>query len=162
MSAPRDRSALVAGGGLLALGIVLIASNLRPTVTSVAPLLPQIRLDVGLSSTAAALLTATPVLCFGLLAPFAPRLADRVGMERALAAVLATIVVGLLIRVGPSTLTLFGGTIVAGGAIAIGNVLLPALVKRDFPAQSGAITGAYTMALQVSAALAAGVSVPVA
>ena len=66
------------------------------------------------------------------------------------------------IRVGPSSLTLFAGTILAGGAIAIGNVLLPALVKRDFPTRAGAITGGYTMALQISAALAAGLSVPVA
>src|SRR3954471_24270112 len=120
-----DRSSVLGGGVLLALGIILVAANLRPTVTSVAALLPQIRLDVGLSSTAAALLTATPVLCFGLLAPFAPRIADRFGMERTLALVLAAIGVGLLLRVGPSVLTLFGGTILAGGAIAMGNVLLP-------------------------------------
>src|SRR6185369_48004 len=147
---------------LVALGVILIAANLRPTVTSVAPLLPQIRLDLGLSSTAASLLTATPVLCFGLLAPFAPRIAERLGMERTLGLVLLTIAVGLVARVGPSSLTLFGGTIVAGGAIAVGNVLLPALVKRDFPSRAGAITGAYTMALQISAAVAAGVSVPIA
>jgi CP family cyanate transporter-like MFS transporter len=150
------------GSALLALGIILIAANLRPTVTSVASLLPQIRLDLGLSAAAASLLTATPVICFGLFAPFAPRIADRIGMERALAAVLGTIAVGLVLRIGPSPLTLFAGTIVAGAAIAVGNVLLPALVKRDFPTRSGAITGSYTMALQISAALAAGLSVPVA
>lgn len=156
------RTALATGGGLLAVGLILIAANLRPTVTSVAPLLPQIRADLGLSSAAASLLTATPVLCFGLLAPFAPRLADRLGMERTLGLVLLTVTVGLLVRVGPTTLTLFGGTVLAGGAIALGNVLLPALVKRDFPTRAGAITGAYTMALQIGAALAAGLSVPIA
>src|SRR4051794_3232698 len=157
-----DRPSVLGGGVLLALGIILIASNLRPTVTSVAPLLPQLRLDLGLSTTAAALLTATPVLCFGLLAPFAPRIADRFGMERTLGLVLLLIAVGLVVRVGPVPATLFAGTVIAGGAIAIGNVLLPALVKRDFPARSGALTGVYTMALQTSAALAAGLSVPIA
>jgi len=147
---------------LLAAGIVLIAANLRPAVTSIAALLPEIRLDLGLSSAAASLLTAAPVLCFGLLAPLAPRLADRLGMERTLGLALAVLAGGLLIRVGPSAGTLFAGTIVAGGAIAIANVLLPALIKRDFPSRAGAITGAYTTALQIAAAAAAGLSVPIA
>ena len=107
------RAPVVTGTMLVALGVILIAANLRPTVTSVAPLLPQIRLDLGLTSTAASLLTATPVLCFGLLAPFAPRIAERLGMERTLGVVLLTIAFGLVVRVGPSSLTLFGGTILA-------------------------------------------------
>jgi CP family cyanate transporter-like MFS transporter len=109
-----SRAVLAHGSLLVAVGVVLIAANLRPAVTSVAPLLPQMRADLGLASTAAALLTATPVLCFGLLAPFAPRIADRLGMERTLGVVLLAIAAGLLIRVGPSVLTLFGGTILAG------------------------------------------------
>lgn len=147
---------------LVGIGVILIAGNLRPAVTSVASLLTEIRLDLGLSPSIAALLTAAPVLCFGLLAPFAPRLADRFGMERALGLVLVTLALGLLIRVGPNEATLFGGTIVVGGAIAIGNVLLPALIKRDFPTRAGAMTGAYVMALQTAAALGAGLSVPIA
>lgn len=147
---------------LVAVGIILIAGNLRPAVTSVASLLTEIRLNVGLSSTTAALLTAAPVVCFGLLAPFAPRLADRLGIERTLGLVLAGIALGLMIRVGPDEAALFAGTFVAGGAIAIGNVLLPALIKRDFPRRAGALTGAYVTALQIAAALAAGVSVPIA
>jgi CP family cyanate transporter-like MFS transporter len=162
MSGSSARATVAHGSLLVAIGVVLIAANLRPTVTSVAPLLPQIRADLGLASAAAALLTATPVVCFGLLAPFAPRLADRLGMERTLGAVLLAVAIGLVVRVGAGTILLFAGTILAGGAIAIGNVLLPALVKRDFPTRAGAITGTYTMALQVSAAAAAGLSVPVA
>ncbi len=147
---------------LVAAGIVLIAGNLRPAVTSIASLLTEIRLDVGLSSTMAAFLTAAPVLCFGLVAPFAPRLADRLGIERTLGLVLVAIVTGLLVRVGPNVLTLFVGTIIAGSAIAMGNVLLPALIKRDFPTRAGAMTGAYVMSLQIAAAVAAGLSVPIA
>lgn len=147
---------------LVAAGIVLFAGNLRPAVTSIASLLTEIRLDVGLSSTMAAFLTAAPVVCFGLVAPFAPRLADRLGIERTLGLVLAAIVTGLVVRVGPSVLTLFAGTIIVGSAIAMGNVLLPALIKRDFPARAGAMTGAYVMSLQIAAAVAAGLSVPIA
>jgi CP family cyanate transporter-like MFS transporter len=148
--------------GFLAIGIVLIAANLRPPVTSVSTLLSQIRPDLGLSSTAAALLSAAPVLCFGLLAPFAPRIADRLGMEPTLGLVLALVAVGLVVRIGPNALTLFGGTVLVGGAIALGNVLLPALIKRDFPGRTGALTGAYVTSLTIAASLAAGVSVPIA
>src|SRR3989304_2636021 len=162
MPPPPARSAPARGLLLVAVGVVLVAANLRPTVTSVAPLLTQIRLDLGLSSATAALLTATPVLCFGLLAPFAPRIADRLGIERTLGLVLLAIAACLAIRIGPDSLALFAGTILAGGAIALGNVLLPALTKRDFPTRAGPLTGPYTMALQVSAAVAAGLSVPVA
>jgi CP family cyanate transporter-like MFS transporter len=160
MSTPGARTA-VHGSLLVAIGVVLIAANLRPTVTSVAPLLPQIRADLGLASAGAALLTATPVVCFGLLAPFAPRIADRLGMERTLGLVLLAVAGALVLRVGGDALLLFAGTVLAGSAIAIGNVLLPALVKRDFPTRAGALTGAYTTALQIAAA-AAGASVPIA
>ena len=149
-------------GIFVAIGIVLIGGILRPAVTSVASLLTEIRLDIGLSSTTAALLTAAPVICFGLLAPFAPRLADRLGIERTLGLVLAALAAGLLVRVSGGDLTLFLGTIVVGGAIAVGNVLLPALIKRDFPGRVGAMTGAYVASLQIAAALAAGASVPIA
>ena len=162
MPTSSDRSPIVHGAALVALGVILIAGNLRPAVSSVAPLLPELRLDLGLSSTVAALLTATPVICFGLLAPFAPRLADRLGIERTLGLVLLAVVVGLVVRAAAGALLLFGGTVLVGGAIAIGNVLLPALVKRDFPTRAGALTGAYTMSLQISAALAAGLTVPIA
>ena len=147
---------------LLAVGVVLVAANLRPAISAVGPLLSDIRLDLGLSRTAAALLTATPVVCFGLLAPLGPRLADRFGLERVLGAVLGGIVLGSLIRVGPSSVTLFSGTIVLGGAIALANVLLPALIKRDFPDRAGLLTGAYVTALTVAASAAAGLTVPIA
>ena len=162
MPNPSSRRGSPQTGLLVAVGIVLIAANLRPAVTSVASLLTEIRLDLGLSSTTAALLTAAPVICFGLLAPFAPRLADRLGIERTLGLVLAALAAGLVVRVSGGDLTLFLGTIVVGGAIAIGNVLLPALIKRDFPNRVGAMTGAYVASLQVAAAVAAGASVPIA
>jgi CP family cyanate transporter-like MFS transporter len=106
-------------------------------------------------------LTAVPVLCLGALAATAPALARRWGMEPVVALLLATLVGALLLRVVAGTGALFAGTVVASGAIAIGNVLLPALIKRDFPASQGLMMGVYTMALSGSAALAAGVTVPV-
>lgn len=146
---------------LLVLGIVLLAANLRPALTSVASLIGQIRADTGLSNGAAGLLTALPLLAFGLLAPSAPRLARRFGMERTLLASLIALAAGILLRSQGAVAALFFGTAVLGAAIAVGNVLLPALVKREFPERVGFMTSVYVTALAISAALAAGVSLPI-
>jgi CP family cyanate transporter-like MFS transporter len=147
---------------LLAVGMVLVAANLRAAASSVGPLLDRIRDDLGLSSTAAGALTTLPVLCFGLVAPLGPALARRIGYQAAVGAALASVVAGLAIRLIPGIAPLYLGTTVAGAGIAVGNVLLPVLVRRSFHEHAGAMTGIYTTALVGSAALAASVSVPLA
>jgi CP family cyanate transporter-like MFS transporter len=126
----------------------------------VGPVLDDVRTDLELSGTTAALLVSLPVLCLGVLATLAPRLARRWGMEPVLTVVLAAIAAGLQLRVLGNVGLLFAGTVLASGAIAVGNVLLPALIKRDFPQHSGTMIGVYTMALSGSAAVAAAATVP--
>jgi len=142
------------------LGIVLLAANLRPALTGVAPLIGQIRADTGISNGVAGLLTTLPLLTFGLLSPIAPRAARRFGMERVLLACLLVLTAGILLRWAGAAL--FLGTVVLGAAIAVANVLLPSLVKREFPEHAGPMTSVYSSSLGISAALAAGVSVPLA
>jgi CP family cyanate transporter-like MFS transporter len=147
---------------LLAISMVLLAANLRPAAAAVGPLLDRIRADTGLSATGAGVLTTLPVLCFGALAPLAPALVRRLGERTTAAVALAVLLFGLLVRLVPGLGFLFFGTAVAGAAIAVGNVLLPILVRRNFPDRVGLLTGMYTTALVGFAALAAGISVPVA
>jgi MFS transporter, CP family, cyanate transporter len=146
---------------LLGLTIALVAANLRPALASVGPVLADLRAGLGLSGTAAAVLTAVPVVCLGVVAATAPGLARRWGMEPIVAAVLGVLIAALLARVAAGPVVLFAGTIVASGAIAVANVLLPAVIKRDFPTGSGLMMGVYTMALAGSAAVAAGSTVPI-
>jgi CP family cyanate transporter-like MFS transporter len=146
---------------LLAFGVLLIAANLRPAVTSVGPVLPEIGAEYRLSGVALALLAAAPLICFGVLAPLAPVLAARLGVDRTLGLVVAAILLGLVIRVGPGSALLFGGTVLIGGAIAIGNVLLPALLKREF-GRPGLMTGLYATVLGLTGSVAAGATVPLA
>ncbi|MFF3641173.1 CynX/NimT family MFS transporter [Streptomyces sp. NPDC002564] len=145
----------------LALGVVLLALNLRPALVAVSPLADTIRDDSGMSAAATSLLTALPLLCFGLLAPVAPRLGRRLGMERVLLATMVLICAGTALRLLDSVVALFAGTVVIGAGIAVANVLLPGLIKRDFPAKAGLMTGLYSMSLFGGAALAAGVTLPV-
>ncbi len=140
--------------------VVLAAFNLRPAVASVGPILPEVQADLGLSGTAAAVLTMLPVLCFGIMAGVAPLLADRAGIEPVLAAASIVLAVALLARVADGVPALFTGTAVAGGAIAVANVLLPPLIKRDFPRRTGLLMGLYSTTLSASAAVAAATTVP--
>jgi CP family cyanate transporter-like MFS transporter len=145
-----------------AVAIALLAANLRPAVVGMSPLLPDVQAGAGLSGSGAGVLSALPVLCFGLVAPLAPVLARRVGIERALLVALVVLCCGFAVRSAGPPVALFAGAVVVGSAIAIGNVLLPSLVKRDFAARTGLMTGLYTMALAGGAALAAGLTVPLA
>jgi CP family cyanate transporter-like MFS transporter len=145
---------------VLGVVVALVAMNLRPAVASVGPVLPEMRADVPLSGTGAAVLTFLPVLCFGVFAAAAPRLARRAGIEMTLLVVVTAVAIGLAVRVLEGPVLLFVGTVVAGGAIAIGNVLVPPLVKRDFPDRTGLMMGVYTMTVSGSAAVAAGLTVP--
>jgi CP family cyanate transporter-like MFS transporter len=118
---------------VLAVAVGLVAANLRPALASVGPVLEDVRSDLALSGTSAALVVSLPVLCLGALASIAPRLARRWGMEPVITIVLVAIGTGLSVRVLGQTGALFAGTVIASGAIAVANVLLPALIKRDFP-----------------------------
>jgi CP family cyanate transporter-like MFS transporter len=145
---------------LLLLGLVLVALNLRPALSSMSPLLGAVSESLGLSGSTAGLLTTLPVLCLGLFAPLAPILARRFGSERVVLGILLTLAAGLVVRSSLGTAGLFLGSIIAGASIGIIGVLLPGIVKRDFPRQAGTMTGVYTMALCLGAAIAAGSTVP--
>src|SRR5450830_573666 len=151
---------LVSRPWLLLLGLVLVALNLRPALSSLSPLLSEVSSSLGLSAARAGLLTTLPVLCLGLFAPLAPILARRFSAERVVLGILLTLAAGILLRSAFGEVGLFAGSLIAGASIGIIGVLLPGIVKRDFAKQAGTMTGVYTMALCLGAALAAGATVP--
>ncbi len=145
---------------LLLLGLVLVALKLRPALSSMAPLLGEVSRNLGLSAAQAGLLTTLPVLCLGLFAPLAPVLARRFGAERVVLGILLTLGGGIVLRSSFGEVGLFAGSILAGASIGVIGVLLPGIVKRDFAKHAGTMTGVYTMALCLGAAMAAGATVP--
>ena len=156
----QQRPALVCRPWLLLLGLILVALNLRPALSSMAPLLSEVSKSLGLSAAQAGLLTTLPVLCLGLFAPLAPVLARRFGAERVVLGILLTLAAGIILRSSFGQVGLFAGSILAGASIGVIGVLLPGIVKRDFAKQAGTMTGIYTMALCLGAAMAAGATVP--
>ncbi|MDO3681218.1 CynX/NimT family MFS transporter [Paenibacillus ehimensis] len=150
-----------AGLSLLILGIVLIAANLRAPLTAVGPIIGEIRGETGISNTWAGMMTTLPLLAFALLSPLSPRIARRLGMEHTLFAGLIVLLAGILLRSLSSVAALFAGTALIGIAIAVSNVLVPALIKREFPNNVGTMTGIYSVSMNLCAAIASGVSIPI-
>lgn len=142
--------------------MILVGLNLRPALSSLAPLLPRIASEGQLSVLTLSLLTTLPVLCLGLFAPVAPWLARRLGMERSLALALIVLSFGLALRGLSSAPALYMGTLLIGAAIGVLGTLLPALVKRELADSADLMTGVYTMALCLGGALGAGLSIPLA
>jgi CP family cyanate transporter-like MFS transporter len=151
------------GGGLFALtALVLAALNLRLAVTSVGPVLAEIRAGLGMSAAVAGLLTSLPVVCFAVFGFAAPRLARRFGTAAVVAAGLSLLTLGLVIRAyvpGTALFVLLSGVAMAG--IAVVNVLMPVVVKERFPGHVGTVTGVYTVALNLGATTAAAATVPI-
>jgi CP family cyanate transporter-like MFS transporter len=144
---------VIAGGALLIVAVVLTALNLRPTVTSMGALLDQVRTALGASAAWASVLTTAPPLCFAAAGVFAPWLRRRVGMVAAVGSAVLVLAVGLVVRVLDGQAVVLAGTFFACIGIAIGNVLIPVVIKESFPARVGLVTGVYTAALQGGAAL---------
>ncbi|MEZ7491269.1 MFS transporter [Pseudoalteromonas distincta] len=142
---PKSRFA----GILLVLGILLIAANLRATFTGIAPVLEQIINHFGLSASQAGFLTTLPLIAFAVVSPMAATLAKKQGLERTLFVALLFILAGVAARVINTSAMLFVGTAIIGVGIAIANVLLPSLIKRDFPAKVALMTSAYVLTMGV-------------
>jgi CP family cyanate transporter-like MFS transporter len=148
--------------GYAFIGVLLIAVNLRVSFVSVGPVLSNISSDLGLSSAAAGFLTGLPLIAFAAFSPLAPGFASRLGLDRALWMSLLILASGLVLRSVPVPGFIWLGTALIGLAIAFLNVLVPSLVKRDFPARVSQLTGSYTATQAAFAAMGAAVVVPVA
>ncbi|HEV2844723.1 MAG TPA: MFS transporter [Thermoanaerobaculia bacterium] len=138
-----------------------VAVNQRPAIVAVAPLVEELRADTGISATLAGLLATLPVLCFAVFAPITPHVARQVGLERAVGASLIMLSAGIALRLFPPLALLYAGSLLAGIAIAVSNVLIPAYIKRRF-ARPGLMMGCYTAAMSLGAAAAAGMTLPMA
>ncbi|WP_260980959.1 MFS transporter [Curtobacterium pusillum] len=157
-TAPARRGILAAW--YVGAGLLLIALNLRMGVASVGPVLGAIERSLHLSPSAASLLTTIPVFAFGAFAFLTPVLTRRVGLHRLLGLTMAALALGIALRLEPHGWALYGGTVLAGAAIAVANVLMPAAIKTDFAHRVGLVMGLYSTALFLSAAIASAAVVP--
>lgn len=144
----------------LLLGILLIAANLRAPITSLGPVLAQLQEYFALTPAAAGFLNAMPLIIFACASPLAPRLTRTIGLERALFVALCLIGSGCIVRSAGLSGCLWTGTLMLSLGIAIANVLIVPLVKKEFPHQAALCIGLYAATMALMAALASGVSAP--
>lgn len=147
---------------LLICGIILISATMRAPLTSVGPLVGAIRDQLHLSNAMAGSITTLPLIAFALFSPFAPGLARRFGMRPVLFFAILVLGAGILLRSASGSVSLFMGTALLGVAIAVCNVLMPALVKREFPGRIGSVTGIYSVSMNLFGAIGSGISIPIA
>ena len=143
-------------------GVLLVASTLRGTFTGAGPLLGDIGQAFGLGASQAGFLITLPLLAFFVVSPFAARLARAIGLERAIFLALVAMIAGVAIRSAGPLWALYLGSMTLGAGIAIGNTLLPSLLKRDFPDQITRLTTLYAITMGVASAGASAVMVPLA
>src|SRR5690554_156714 len=134
---------------VLILGIIFIATNLRAPISALGPVLEAIIEQFALTPTQAGMLTTLPLLAFAMGSPLAAALAKRIGVELSLFLALLLIAVGVASRLVDSAAMLFIGTAVIGVGIALGNVLLPSVIKRDFPSQLAVMTATYVLVMGI-------------
>ena len=146
---------------LLILGMSMVAFNLRPSISSVPPLLEVIKNDLGLSYSGVSLLTTIPTLSMGIFALLAFPMSQIFGREKSIFYAVSLISIGTAARIWGSNLSLLLlTTILLGIGIAVAQTLLPSFVKVNFPKNTSLITGVYTTSLTIGAAAAAGLTVP--
>ncbi|WP_318207075.1 MULTISPECIES: MFS transporter [unclassified Streptomyces] len=147
--------------GLVTVGLVLAALNLRPAITSLGALLEEVSAGLHMSGTVAGVLTSVPPLCFAVFGITAPRLARRFGPAAVVCAGMAAIFTGLILRpFAGGTVGFLAASALALMGIAVSNVLMPVIVKRYFPDRIGSMTGLYSMALALGTSMAAAATVP--
>ena len=147
---------------LLIIGIIFISTTLRAPLTAVGPIISYIRDGLDISNVLAGFITTIPLLAFAIVSPLVPKIARRFGMEMTLFLAILLLAVGIIVRsLGTPSLLLIGTGLI-GVAIAFGNVLLPSFIKLKFPYQLGLMTGAFTVSMNLSAGIGAGISYPIA
>jgi CP family cyanate transporter-like MFS transporter len=161
--APPTSGSSQRGPLLIGVAIVLTGLNLRTAVTSVGPVLHELEQGLGISSGLAGLVTTMPVLCFAAIGFAGPTLSARFRDSHVLSAALVSMAAGLVVRaVAPSFWLFLVGTVLAMVGGALGNVLLPSLVKRHFPGRTGLLVGAYSTAMSLGATVGAVSTAPIA
>ncbi|MET0768025.1 MAG: MFS transporter, partial [Aeromicrobium sp.] len=149
------------GRWLVGAAIVLLALNLRVVIASLGAVLPAVREDLGMSTTTAGVLTTLPVLCFALIGFGSGGIVRRLGLHRTTAALLTVLSAGLAVRtlVDDSALFLVVTAVALAGA-AVGNIVLPPLVKLHFPDRVPLISSLYGAALMAGATISSAATVP--
>lgn len=145
---------------IIFLGIIFVSFNLRAPITSVGPIIDLIQAQYNLNSSMAGFITTLPLLAFAIFSPFVAKINHKIGHGLTMFAGLLLIIIGELVRSYTNVYGLFIGTISIGIGIAIGNVLIPSVIKHKFKKNVGSVISIYITSMCIFAALGSGLSIP--
>ena len=143
------------------LGIIFVSFNLRAPITSVGPVIDLIQEQYKLNSSMAGFITTLPLLAFAIFSPIVAKINHKFGHGKTMFAGLILIILGLMLRSYLQVFGLFAGTIFIGIGIAIGNVLIPSVIKHKFKKNAGSVISIYITSMCIFAAIGSGVSIPI-
>lgn len=136
--------------------LVLIGLNMRPLLTSIGPLLPQLRAASGMSFTLASLLTALPMIAMGGLALAGGWINRHVRERDSVAIGLLMITLGALLReLAPHSVVLLSSALLGGIGIGVIQVVMPTVIKRQFQRRMPQVMGLWSAALMGGGGLGA-------
>ncbi|ETY75694.1 CynX/NimT family MFS transporter [Lactiplantibacillus fabifermentans] len=142
----------------LTLGMMLAATNMRLPITMMPGLISSLKKTLGLPSSMAGLLTTIPLLTFAVMSPIIARWGRRFGNEWTIYGMLIILALGSYLRVIPAIPLLFLGTLLVGIGADGGNVLIPAIIKDNFPDKIEVATSQYTISMLLIGSLGTGIS----
>lgn len=145
----------------LILGIFLLGACMRTPITSIPSMLNSIADGIGVKSTSLGILTTLPLICFGLISPFVPKISAKLGNEVTIALTMILLTAGSYLRIFNIS-SLFIGTLLVGVALTFINVLLPALITDNLPTKIGTMTSLYILSMATFSSIGAGISSPLA
>ena len=142
--------------GLMLLVLMLIGINMRPLLTSIGPLLPQLQQASGMGFSLVSLLTAIPVIAMGLLALASPWTQRHISESRGIVLSLMMIASGAALReFTPHSGLLLSSALLGGIGIGIIQATIPAVIKRQFPHRTPQVMGLWSAALMGGGGLGA-------
>lgn len=147
---------------LMLIALIGLAINLRSPLTSLSPIIGELQMDLGISSTMAGLLTTIPILCFGILTPLASGFIARMGIEVSVATTLGGVAIGTVLRSLDGIAVALVGTVILGASLTIGNIVSIMIIARDFSRSSNTVTGVYTSALNIGTMFTSAFTAPLA
>lgn len=140
------------------LGIIFVAMNMRLPITMMPPLINEIKKSIGLPSSMAGMLTSIPLITFAVMSPIIVKLAKKYSSELVIFIFFALLVIGSFLRLIPTIFAMFFGTFLIGVGIDSGNVLLPAVIKIEFPQKIALGTSLYTVSMMFAASIGSALS----
>lgn len=147
---------------IILLGIIMLGMILRTPITSVGAISGLLKNLLDINSTEVGLITTIPLLAFAIFSPMVSKFSNKLGLEKTVFFATIAVTFGLVLRFYLNTYVFFLATFIVGIGITIGNVLLPGIAKKYFPENLGVMTGFYAVVMSISAAIAAGISYPIA